>query len=157
MEEKVYKWEDIVTHKIPYKRMEYPVGTYIEVNLPIIRNMAEAIISLRWSQIAFCCMGSSGAIIAGILASMMPSNISVVILHFKKDGEISHNSGVSLDYKLYKSLFVDDFIASGTTLKTVNNRYYAIYGKYMDAVCFSDYTQNTDWKPDVVISHKGMD
>ena len=70
--------------------LTYPIGNYIQKNLPIIKALSNAIKELNiQSRIVLCCMGSSGAIIAAIVSSEIPNS---TIYHIKKDGEHAHSS-----------------------------------------------------------------
>ena len=79
--------------------------------------MAEKIIELNiQSRIVLCCMGSSGALIAGIVCSIIPNTI---VYHIKKEGENAHSSNYfSFDFEDYL-IIIDDFVSSGDTLRKI--------------------------------------
>jgi adenine/guanine phosphoribosyltransferase-like PRPP-binding protein len=94
--------------------LTYPIGSYIQKNLPIIKALANAIRNLNIQQrIIFCCMGSSGAIIAAIVASEIPNS---TIYHIKKDGESAHSSNYIELFPDDYIILIDDFISSGATM-----------------------------------------
>ena len=82
------------------------------------------------------CRGSSGAIIAGIIANSIPN---CKIIHIKKEGESSHDA--STEYSLenilennYKNIIVDDLIDSGFTMKVITD-YMKKYIGEIDIIC----------------------
>lgn len=107
-------------------QIKYPIGENITHNISIIKKMAKAIISLNNENICLCCRGSSGAIIAGIIASLLPKHYSCSIAHIKKEGEFSHFSGFYIPDNAFV-VIVDDFIISG---KTINSIYENIISSY---------------------------
>lgn len=104
---------------------EYPVGRYINENLNAIEDyylkLSEVLKNAEFKDkdVTLCCRGSSGAIIAGILASKL-SNNSVKIHHIKKDGEKAHSES----YCDHDSIIVivDDFISTGFTINEIYNQ-----------------------------------
>ena len=118
-----------------FKTIDYPVGDNIQNNISIINKMGIMIKSILIekkleidNQINLICSGSSGAIIAAIVATILYSNFKKVnIRHIKKDGERSH---INNDYKsyLYNNYFsdvniiVDDLICSGVTMRRIFNK-----------------------------------
>lgn len=110
----------------------YPMGPNIMKNLPIINHMVYELKKYYISDehLALWCRGSSGAIIAGIIASLRPNTI---VVHIRKSGEDSHSQTQSppeRDY--YKNIIVDDFVSSGNTLTEMimhmNKRKYKVHG-----------------------------
>lgn len=104
---------------ITYQRkskLSYPIGEGIQTNLLTIKNMAEALKGLNKSNILLCCQGSSGAIIAALVARELPEN-SCKIVHIKKPGEDSHTFRIGhlFDPESYV-VIIDDFIISGRTV-----------------------------------------
>ena len=104
--------------------IQYPVGSNIAINYPRIELMAtlfcERFKSDLTKNITLYCMGSSGAIIATIfyqiLSKLMP-DIKIEICHVKKSGEESHSGAINFSSSNI-SVFVDDFISSGQTVRT---------------------------------------
>jgi hypothetical protein len=96
----------------------YPVDDNIVNNLPAIKQMAIELekITKNKKPVALWCRGSSGAIITGIIASLMPI---VKIVHVKKEGEDSHEQTQIWDKKIFTHVFCDDFIYSGKTMKAI--------------------------------------
>ena len=118
-----------------FETIKYPVGDKILYNIPIIKNMGDKIKSILiktkldyFFPINLICSGSSGAIIAAIVATILYSNFKKVnIRHIKKDGESSHTTG---NYKSYLfnnyfsdvNIIVDDLICSGVTMRRIFNK-----------------------------------
>lgn len=101
------------------KEIKYPTGENIQRNMPIILQMIDKIkkINRKRKILNLWCMGSSGAIIAGIISSQISNT---VICHIKKNGEDSHTTTVPQYY--YDdgiNLIVDDFISTGSTINTI--------------------------------------
>lgn len=98
--------------------MSYPVGRDMDNVLEKVKVFAEYIKKLvpEEKNICFLVRGSSGAIIAGILASLLerPCRIS----HFKKEGEDSHSFGNPINIEDYH-IITDDFISSGHTVSNI--------------------------------------
>jgi len=106
------------------KYIEYPVGQNIVKNLPAIFDMADLILAeYSYQNIRLWCRGSSGAIIAGIISSIIisRSNFKVEVCHVKKEKEDSHSyQSIHFDsYNNYVEIIVDDFIASGKTVEAI--------------------------------------
>jgi len=103
--------------------MSYPVGKNMNNLLENTKVFFELIKkhAPKDQQLNFLCRGSSGAIIAGIVASSLSEEYQVIINHIKKEGESSHSSCLRLNIEDF-NIIIDDFIASGST---VNNIYEA--------------------------------
>ena len=121
--------------------IDYPIGLNLNVNLPIIKEMAEAILKLNKEYILLCCSGNSGSIIAGIVSSILfDKGINCKISYIKKGEESRHSYGdLASNYKNFTSVMVDDFIATGCTLERVNTEYKKQYGRNLDCICTSTY------------------
>lgn len=119
--------------------MDYPIGLYINNNMEIIRNMASIIKDkYKDKSIALWCMGSSGAIISGIVSSLIDNDVA--INHIKKPGESSHNnSSMVIDKKV--NIIIDDFIATGATIKNIADKM-TIYRVKIDTICISGYVND---------------
>ena len=117
-------------HEIIDGCTDYPVGHNIVKNLPIIKNMGNAIIEILIKYynpiecVILFCKGSSGAIISAIVSDMIISklNIHVDIYHIKKEGEKSHqyNSLPAIN-SVTKLIIIDDFIDTGSTIQSIIN------------------------------------
>lgn len=101
-------------------RTSYPVGENISNNLPLIQIMYEEIKKLHGVEgINLWCRGSSGAIIAAIIAKeYINSGGKALICHVKKKGEHSHNGSLYFEHGS-KDIIVDDFVSSGETVKAI--------------------------------------
>lgn len=115
-------------HLLVTRQMSYPIGIYIQDNIPIIKTMAEAIYLVvdeyykNRDEIDLVCKGSSGAIIAGLVSTILNTMFTkrIIIHHIKKNGENSH-SGSSFPnvYSNSVIIVIDDFISSGTTISSI--------------------------------------
>lgn len=100
--------------------MQYPVADNIVYNLPIIHSMAELIAKHFNSKINFInlvCRGCSGAMIASVIASLVPQVRKIYYL--RKDHECTHDHGNGTSFPPDPSevnIFVDDLIETGSTL-----------------------------------------
>ena len=108
-------------HKIHLDTHEslYPTGYNIQLNLPTINLLIDTIKKSvnTENRIILCCMGSSGAIIAGIAASRMSN---VIILHVKKEGESSHTNHIYFEFISDDYIIIiDDFVVSGATISKI--------------------------------------
>jgi len=132
--------------------IKYPVGDYIVYNLPKIDEMYKVIIKLPeikkflsdkskiYFRISLICSGSSGAIIASIIASkLINDKIDVNILHVKKEGEDSHSGNKIKFFNNSFNIVVDDFICSGSTIRRIFNKVDEICDKNkIHCVCITD-------------------
>lgn len=137
-------------HKTNIEKLVYPVGQYINENIPKILLMVEAfkqITDFKDTKLSLICRGSSGAIIATMFAAYLPNECRIV--HIKKEGESSHSGSISLR-KDYRNIIVDDFIATG---KTMNAIYQALVadgyggGVNIDCLCVTGEVYDLDFKP----------
>lgn len=97
----------------------YPIGSNIQRNLSTINLVTDTLQKTigNNNRIVLCCMGSSGAIIAGIAASKMSN---VAILHIKKEGETSHSNHKSFEFISDDYIvIIDDFMSSGATIQRI--------------------------------------
>lgn len=133
----------------------YKVINYIQSNIPIILDMVEKLkpeLSEKKDVILWC-RGSSGAIIAGIMATQIKN---ARISHVKKDGEGSHSATISTtpnDRKNTINVMVDDFMNSGETLNAIYTQMKAHKIK-VHGLCISGtvYMKNIKFKPEFIIS-----
>lgn len=109
-----------IVHRKTLKLIEYPVGTYISYNTPIIKNMA-SYIKKKFPEgtISLWCRGSSGAIIAGIISSNLKRK--VYIRYISKDNEKRHDKN-NYNYNTDINIIVDDFICTGKTINEIINK-----------------------------------
>lgn len=99
--------------------MGYPVGECIIRNIPTIKIYTEIIKKESNGQrINLYCAGSSGAIIAAIIATELSD---VEICHVKKEGENSHSP--SCPYSRGYNVIVDDFVSTGRTIDYILDKY----------------------------------
>ena len=99
--------------------IKYPISEYIsECKSDIEALIAFALgnVSLK-KEVNIFCMGSSGAILATFLFLALEKKHKVLIIHVKKDGEISHGANVSSFNQSASHIFIDDFIDTGNTLE----------------------------------------
>ena len=102
------------------KLIEYPVGTFISYNTPIIKNMANYIKrKFPEETISLWCRGSSGAIIAGIISSILKGRTD--IRYISKNDEKRHDK-TSILYKSTINIIVDDFVCTGETIDDIINK-----------------------------------
>jgi orotate phosphoribosyltransferase-like protein len=112
-----------------FSTIQYPVGDNITSNIPIINNIGNYIKSILIkkdidinSTINLICSGSSGAIIASLVAVILSKKYNAVFIrHIKKEGEDSHgiNYGETYFAGTTFNIIVDDFIAQGRTMKYI--------------------------------------
>jgi adenine/guanine phosphoribosyltransferase-like PRPP-binding protein len=116
-------------HILTYRgNVKYPIGINVDVNIPVVKGLAEAFLKDvgeidEMTRVNVYCMGSSGAIMAAIFATIVPN---VIILHVKKDGEASHSEITNFDRYISKfnciHVIIDDFMVTGNTLETIYAR-----------------------------------
>ena len=118
----------------------YPVGIYIVQNLSIINKMGDILFDLygkEKSNINLWCMGSSGAIIASLIATRFKN---VVILHVKKENEPSHSDGTNANFFPSDiNIIVDDMVATGKTVSLIYKEFckQSIFNE-IDCLCVSN-------------------
>ena len=102
------------------RRMDYPVGPNIKVNLPIINNMYRYIKEkFPEGTITIWCRGSSGAIIAGIISSKLKGRARVA--YVSKPNEKRHDKVSAHMYSTGYNIIVDDFVCTGETINKIIN------------------------------------
>ena len=131
--------------------IHYPVGLSIQLNIPIIKLMAEAVKKqYPTDKLNLICMGSSGAIIATIIAQEITDS---KIYHIKKDGEKAHNSYIRLEHDAI-NVIVDDFIVTGHTVNLIYKKLTTLDNSIkIDCICVTqvDSGYKLDFKPKVLI------
>lgn len=143
--------------KIPIKSGEviYPVGCETVESLKTIKEMAEKLKEVlpKNKKISFCCRGSSGAIISGVLLAYL-SDYQIKIIHIKKDGESSHGSSLFYLESSSYNVIIDDFSNTGTTLNAIYHKMVS-YHCNVDCVCVSRIDKHVlsflEFNPDVII------
>lgn len=116
---------EIKLHNIDHVLFNYPVGKHLQNDLPkilqLVNDSAKIIMSEvpEASNFNFIVRGSSGAILGTIFLQIFNTiftNSKFKIIHIKKPGELSHM--INLHYSDFEgiNIFVDDFIASGSTI-----------------------------------------
>jgi adenine/guanine phosphoribosyltransferase-like PRPP-binding protein len=136
-------------------QLSYPVSSYIQSNIPLILDMVEKLKPEldENKEVILWCRGSSGAIIAGIMATHIEN---ARISHVKKDGEGSHSGSISTtpnDRKNTINVIVDDFMNTGDTLNAIYEQMKAHKIK-VHGLCISGtvYLKNIKFKPEFIIS-----
>lgn len=106
--------------------LEYPIGTNMRHNNPVIREMADVLgkhlknEDIDIDTVTLVVTGSSGAIIGAIISHILDIK---KVWHVKKNGETHHRSDEMYNFDSDDYLvFVDDFIASGETYFRVLNK-----------------------------------
>jgi len=135
----------MITHQLIEGETKYPVGSHIVYNLPIINDMANGILAIKNIYFAkkdgliLICRGSSGSIIAGIVANKLSTEIDdITIIHVKKEDEVAHDDG-NLRYGIVKNqltVIIDDFISTGNTVWKIMDKTNQYIYKY-DILCVS--------------------
>lgn len=102
--------------------MVYPIGKNIKNMLSYTDVFLKHILEIvpKDVRLNFLCRGSSGAILAGIIASQIPKEYETIINHVKKPGESSHSGDLRLKNEDF-NIIIDDFISSGETVSSIYN------------------------------------
>lgn len=103
----------------------YPVGRYINEAIEFISRVTNKITSEellpKRKEIILWCRGSSGSILAALLASkLVVLGFKVIIRHVKKPGEDSHTSNGWINDYNYFNIIIDDFVATGDTIVAIS-------------------------------------
>lgn len=130
--------------------LPYPVGLYISEAITFVNNVYDTIktnnIFKKHYTIFIWCRGSSGALLAGLLAQKLSSDIAtdydVKVCYVRKPGEKTHNQGKYGNYigcyeKPY-NIIIDDFVARGLTLYSILLAMRDDGVKNVDALILSD-------------------
>lgn len=102
----------------------YPVGKSMSITKEIVSEMASKLRKIypnKSEPLIFLVRGSSGAILAGIITSIMSEYENIEIMHIKKSGESSHYGNYYRFHKPCKTIILDDFIESGETVNSIYN------------------------------------
>lgn len=95
----------------------YPVGQHLQKNIPIIKRMALAIQKKNYDKLVLVATGSSGAIIAALIANEFVNPPSIMYIHKKK--EDPHYHSIADFDSSYNFVFVDDFVRTGDTIRYI--------------------------------------
>ena len=117
-------------HDIVEGTIHYPTGEYMERNILIILSMIAAMHKIideyyhAAKELKILCRGSSGAIIAALVAHnfSMNTKLKVSILHIKKEGEQSHSHNHFDMRETYLDsvvVIVDDIVCTGDTVEQI--------------------------------------
>jgi len=134
--------------------INYPIGvSYLKENLVVVIEMAYKLRDVFPTEsIALWCRGSSGAIISGIMSSVISIDS---INHVKKEGEDSH-SGNCHDTDSNVNVIVDDFIKSGETVNAIYNKMSSKGISVVDCLCVSSsvHKERLAFTPKYIIAHR---
>jgi len=127
--------------------MAYPVGNHLSYNMIYIEDMVDWILILLQefysdeTHVTLVGRGSSGAILAGIIAPKILSQTDYIVNIYiiKKDGEKSHYKNPPENISNSVVIVVDDFISSGETMNLIQLHLdkLLMYNKQIDIVCVS--------------------
>lgn len=140
--------------EINYRELSYPIGNRMSTaNAYMIDAYTafSAIEEYKNKHVTIVCRGSSGSILATLFASKFPDIDVVDIQHIKKDGELSHHSGISINNESIVVL-IDDFVSSGGTVDAIQGRVMAD-GKQINVVILMNGwgRRNFSWAPSYLI------
>lgn len=115
--------------------LSYPVGQhvilwteYIENVIPILKKI------LTFPAFNLWCRGSSGSILAGMVAIKMRNKYEITINHIKKEGESSHH-GNHFEANKYQNIIIDDFSRYGATVNDIISK---MGTRELDAIILND-------------------
>ena len=109
--------------------LSYPTGAnikqaiaFINEAVPHVQSVIDEIKKTKEvKSINLWCRGSSGAMLAAIIASKM-TEINFYIIHIKKEGENSHTSNSDYRKTIMEfgiNMIIDDFIKTGETINHI--------------------------------------
>ena len=113
--------------------MYYPVGCNLASDMSTITRMTKVIKAKNYEKLGLVCTGSSGAIMAAIIAVHLDPIPSV--LYIKKKFERNHGHSPYGLHQCKNLIFIDDFIASGATIKHVIKQLKLIKIKEIQGIC----------------------
>lgn len=119
-----------------HESISYPVGLHIDEAISFMDSVIRKIDTIEdfpTKGIAIWCRGSSGAILATILAQYFHTAgfTNVQINHVKKKGEDSHSSNLFVNHDI--NIVIDDFVDSGSTIRNI------MYTLYKEGIDYVDY------------------
>lgn len=113
--------------KTEYFGLNYPIteNSFKRLNA-FAENAYKEINKLEKEKIPllFICRGSSGSVLATLVANIFYINGWEIKIHYvKKEVEKEHHSGVLNipDFIAFKTIIIDDFISTGNTLLKIKN------------------------------------
>ena len=131
--------------------IRYPVGSYIVSAISFIDKALLIIkekITFENENILIWCRGSSGAILAGLLAAKLINLYPAIytrVVHVKKPGEQAHDVDIK-HVRLsttYTNIIIDDFSYSGETIMSIAKAMAIREVQYIDLLILSDmHTMN---------------
>lgn len=112
------------TLKMHNDQLSYPIGTQIKKAKVMIKETADLFKAIpeyrEIDNLNLWCSGSSGAVLATMFAMEFDDEeIGIKISHVKKLGEDSHARGMCFTEYNAINIIVDDFIASGSTIRRI--------------------------------------
>lgn len=127
----------MIIKDINLQMLDYPVGVHMRENLLRIDSYVNIIQKyFSGKTISLIVTGSSGSIIAGVIASKIPCEI----IYVRKDGEKSHSAHSQTPIGEIQ-IVVDDIVSTGQTVKRILNAY---PNKNFDALIFSGTFDETE-------------
>ena len=126
--------------------IRYPVGSHIMNAISFINKallIIEEKIVFKNTNILIWCRGSSGAILAGLLASKLIGlypTIYTRIVHVKKTGENAHDADIKhVPFNsTYTNIIIDDFSYSGETIMSIAREMATKEVQYIDLLILSN-------------------
>lgn len=121
----------------------YPIGSHIDAAITYINKVYATIILnelFKNRDINLWCRGSSGAILAGLLASRLLTTKtfhSVQIIHVKKPNETAHGSDLTYVIENGCNIIIDDFSYTGDTIIHITKSMTSLGIRYVDAIILS--------------------
>lgn len=124
----------------------YPVGEDISGAIASAKRFGETFNQVKEFKGKFVniwCRGSSGAILAALLASNIKNEC--IVCHVKKDGETSHNREINPNrYVPFINVIIDDFVCSGRTIKSIyhhmQNEVEGMFGPTVDCLLIHNWS-----------------
>ncbi len=103
------------------REVSYPVGDHIKSAIEFVDKVVEKIQTEKLfptdKECILWCRGSSGSILATLLASKMTP--FPIIRHIKKPLEESHSTNKFSSSLNHYNIIIDDFVASGDTIRAI--------------------------------------
>ena len=103
---------------IIHSLLNHPIGEDFAHNLPYILKMADVLKEQKFDKLGLVCTGSSGAIIATVIAQQLTPIPKIIYL--RKSGESGHSHFLQ-DHlaKVEDLVIVDDFVCTGSTCSKI--------------------------------------
>jgi orotate phosphoribosyltransferase-like protein len=101
-----------------FSEMAHPIGANLSYNLPIIMDMVKLLRQNKFTNLGLVCTGSSGAIIATVIAQQLEK--IPLIIYLRKPGENGHSHlNTNNLNNVIDIVVVDDFISTGSTINNI--------------------------------------